>query len=286
MIEYQQQSVRTDRVASPSPRFLEAAASLKYFSPVKPVPRGLLVSSFIAFWLGLLFIVGGMVLLVVFAVNQEDSVRDRDTVLQYDVRVEQICPAGEEAKAGGSAVSGAAVCDRAADEKEARRKIIQSHRSYHSEMAPGSAAFFVGAIFLIVVGALLPLFYYIVLLVVLYRGWKSVQPLRVVAPEMTLDMPTAGGAVGLLFVPLFNYYWVFRAYRDMVRHGRLLSELSGRRYRGPSDEVALAIPIIQLSSLLLSGLAMLACMIVAYFYMLRVNDMLADLGNLPEEEAR
>lgn len=43
----------------------------------------------------------------------------------------------------------------------------------------------------------------VMLVVLLYKLWASIQPTRT----------TPGKAIGFLFIPLFNFYWVFRVYR-------------------------------------------------------------------------
>jgi hypothetical protein len=56
---------------------------------------------------------------------------------------------------------------------------------------------------LFVVGALLTLYAEIVFLVLLYKAWACIQDGRA--------RTTPGKAVGFLFIPLFNLYWIFRA---------------------------------------------------------------------------
>ena len=51
----------------------------------------------------------------------------------------------------------------------------------------------------------------------LYRGWRLVQTANTSAPS-------AGMAVGLLFVPLFNLYWVFKAIGGLPRSLKALAD--------------------------------------------------------------
>jgi hypothetical protein len=68
----------------------------------------------------------------------------------------------------------------------------------------------------------------VMLMVLLYKLWASIQPTRT----------TAGKAVGFLFIPLFNLYWVFRAYRGWsVEANRFLLE---HGIEAPRSSVGLA----------------------------------------------
>jgi len=49
-------------------------------------------------------------------------------------------------------------------------------------------------------------------LVTLHGAWRVVQPAR----ELGLDIPTPGKAVGFLFIPFFNLYWVFIAFAALM----------------------------------------------------------------------
>jgi hypothetical protein len=52
-------------------------------------------------------------------------------------------------------------------------------------------------------------------LMVIYRGWRLVQPMRYTDPR-DANMPTPGTAVGFLFIPFFNLYWNFIAFPGLV----------------------------------------------------------------------
>lgn len=68
----------------------------------------------------------------------------------------------------------------------------------------------------------------VMLMVLLYKLWASIQPTRT----------TAGKAVGFLFIPLFNLYWVFRAYRGWsVEANRFVQE---HGIEAPRSSVGLA----------------------------------------------
>lgn len=69
------------------------------------------------------------------------------------------------------------------------------------EAATESMALFLGGLGL---GAVFFVAYYILSLVYLFRAWKAIEPAR--------PRTTPGKAVGFLFIPFFNLYWLFVAY--------------------------------------------------------------------------
>ena len=58
-------------------------------------------------------------------------------------------------------------------------------------------------IFLLFVGLALMLYALVLYLVLIYKMWKSIQG--------GSARTTPGKAVGFLFIPLFNFYWIFQA---------------------------------------------------------------------------
>jgi len=62
---------------------------------------------------------------------------------------------------------------------------------------------FPGAL-LIVLGALAAIFATVVMCIIVYRMWKAIQD--------GYARTTPGKAVGFLFIPFFNFYWIFQAY--------------------------------------------------------------------------
>jgi len=64
----------------------------------------------------------------------------------------------------------------------------------------------------------------IVAFVILYRCWQAVQPLREY-DETEQRMPTPGKAIGFLFIPFFNFYWVFVAWVGLARRMQKLGNL-------------------------------------------------------------
>jgi len=65
-------------------------------------------------------------------------------------------------------------------------------------------------------------------LVLLYRLWEAIQDGRA--------QTTPGAAVGLLFVPFFNLYWIFQAYWGWTQDYNRLRESRGLRMLRPAPE--------------------------------------------------
>jgi hypothetical protein len=63
-------------------------------------------------------------------------------------------------------------------------------------------------------------------LIILYRGWSLVQPLRYNDPR-DAQMPTPGKAIGFLFIPFFNLYWVFVAVPGLAEKLNRLAQQRG-----------------------------------------------------------
>jgi len=59
------------------------------------------------------------------------------------------------------------------------------------------------SVILLIVGFILLLYAEIVFLVLLYKAWACIQD--------GATRTTPGKAVGLLFIPIFNWFWIFRA---------------------------------------------------------------------------
>jgi len=72
---------------------------------------------------------------------------------------------------------------------------------------------------LLVVGVLLTLYAEIVFLVLLYKAWACIQD--------GSSRTSAGQAVGFLFVPIFNFYWIFRALPGFADEYNLYLERAG-----------------------------------------------------------
>ena len=65
------------------------------------------------------------------------------------------------------------------------------------------------------------------LLIALYHAWEVVQPLR----RQDVNIPTPGMAVSLLFIPLFNIYWMFVATVGLANHLNCLTRLGRHKVK-------------------------------------------------------
>lgn len=101
------------------------------------------------------------------------------------------------------------------------------------------------SMFLFAAGCMVGLVPLVLGLILLYRGWEAVQPLRNILPEER-DMPTPGKAVGFLFIPLFNIYWLFVAYYGLSRRANLLLNDRQSNTRQISEGLFLAYCIMSL----------------------------------------
>jgi hypothetical protein len=73
----------------------------------------------------------------------------------------------------------------------------------------------IAAVLLFLAGFGLGIAAWVLGLIVIYRGWRLVQPMRYTDPR-DARMPTPGTAIGFLFIPFFNLYWNFVAYPGLV----------------------------------------------------------------------
>jgi hypothetical protein len=85
----------------------------------------------------------------------------------------------------------------------------------------------------------------IALLVMVYKMWSAIQDGR--------PRTSPGAAVGLLFVPLFNLYWVFQAYWGWTRDYNIYVAERGLTSRRAPEGLAMTICVL----MLLSGLPMI-----------------------------
>ncbi len=137
--------------------------------------------------------------------------------------------------------------------------------------------------------------------IMLYKSWKVVQPLRILAPEESNAILSPGLAVGLLFVPVFSCYWFFPASQRLWTFATKLSALREKEYSGPGKRLLLAIPAFMLLSscfnliiklmqhmecwqgAILSSLAILVLLpvtiILQYLFCNKANRMVKTLGS-------
>lgn len=97
---------------------------------------------------------------------------------------------------------------------------------------------------IIIVSILSGILFTVVSMTALYKGWKAVQPLKTMTKATTGEMIAPAAAVGLLFVPLFHYYWIYPAYLALVDNGKEMAELRQLSYTGPSKALVSAFIIL------------------------------------------
>ena len=138
----------------------------------------------------------------------------------------------------------------------------------------GAEPLIAAAVLLIFASFILLATAYIIGLVKLYRGWKAIQPLRRVDREEA-DMPTPGAAVGLLFVPFYNLYWVFVAFRGLAARANNYMARSGVRARPMNEGMALTYGILTVCTVIpgVGILAALANIVLHYMIILEVDRM-------------
>jgi hypothetical protein len=116
-----------------------------------------------------------------------------------------------------------------------------------------------------------------------HRAWRLVQPLRQADPTEA-DMPTPGTAIGLLFVPLFNFYWVFVCYYGLMNRVNKLFSLRMYNVRPANSTLALWMCILIVVGIVpgIGTLAALPNIILIYMFIHEVNRV----GNVLATEGR
>lgn len=105
--------------------------------------------------------------------------------------------------------------------------------------------------------------------ILLYRAWKLVQPLRDILPHKEKSkILSPAKAVGLLFIPFFNYYWAFVCYRRLAIMGEKYAQHKNLPYLGPSLKWSTGYAIFNIFPLSLFNPLCL------YFLDKRYNDMI------------
>ncbi len=114
----------------------------------------------------------------------------------------------------------------------------------------------------------------IISFVKIYRGWKAIQPLRQLDREEA-DMTTPGAAVGLLFVPLFNIYWMFVAIHGLAVRANKYMTRSGIQGRRMSEGLALTYCILVLCSVIpfVNFLILPVLAVIYYMFIIDVDRM-------------
>jgi len=81
---------------------------------------------------------------------------------------------------------------------------------------------FLVSLALVLIGSLFFLTGFILCLVKMHRAWQVVQPAAGLGRG--LNVPTPGQAIGFLFIPLFNFYWMFVAFVGLMDAADALRE--------------------------------------------------------------
>lgn len=113
--------------------------------------------------------------------------------------------------------------------------------------------------------------------IVLYRGWSVLQPLRIINSRETWEIPSAGSAVGLMFVPYFALYWQFPAYMRLARYGEMMAQFRGKTYKGPATSLSQVYCIINLITYLLL-FTLPVSFIMGFKVILDINEMIREFG--------
>lgn len=119
---------------------------------------------------------------------------------------------------------------------------------------------------------------WIISLIYLYRAWALLQP------RTTYSTP--GKAVGFLFIPFFSLYWCFVAYWRWSEEWNRLVASDPAHPDAPKmpEGVFLSYPIIQLSTLVIGGLALIP-MLIMFVILLRAMCHAVDYGAALNGEA-
>jgi DNA-directed RNA polymerase subunit RPC12/RpoP len=131
-----------------------------------------------------------------------------------------------------------------------------------------------GALALLLVSASCVLAAYIISVVKIYRAWDLIQPLkRIDRSEAELTSP--GLAVGLLFVPFFNFYWNFKAIHGLATKANKYMMISGIKAQPMKEGLAQTYCILVICSIIpcLGALTGLANAVIYYLVILDVDRM-------------
>jgi hypothetical protein len=87
----------------------------------------------------------------------------------------------------------------------------------------------------IVIGVLLNVAGSILMLIMLYRFWDFVIR-EMGASNLTPSIETPGKAIGYLFIPFYNFYWIFQAYGKLPKDLNVLAESRNIPDRLPENQ--------------------------------------------------
>jgi hypothetical protein len=115
------------------------------------------------------------------------------------------------------------------------RKLMLGNKMSENEAAPIMVLVFLGVFQFLIVGI-------IIYLVVLSKMWGSLQDGQTPI--------SAGKAIGLLFIPVFNYYWLFRAWGGFPKEYQNYSNRYSLNLSKPSSFAFFAYPAFQIISVI------------------------------------
>lgn len=109
----------------------------------------------------------------------------------------------------------------------------------------------------------------------LYRAWDAIQALRHEDGTETM-MPTPGQAVGFLFIPFFNLYWMFVAYAGLANRMNKFLDMRGIAGSRMSAGLATTTCVLTCVSVIpyLGSLASLGNVVVGYLLYLNITNAL------------
>jgi hypothetical protein len=140
-----------------------------------------------------------------------------------------------------------------------------SSRSQGTEQQVESALMGLGIFFFVLMAIVVTMTVFAMIL--LYRYWAVMQPYS--------KRTTPGKAVGFLFIPFFNLYWMFVAYHGLSKDiDAYLDANPGSAAPRPSTGLVLATVIIMLLTMVpyLGNLASLALIVMLFLMKLRLNN--------------
>lgn len=124
--------------------------------------------------------------------------------------------------------------------------------------------------------AMIPLLYTaIVMFVLLYKAWASIQD------QYTRITP--GKAIGFLFIPLFNYYWVFQAYWGLAKEHNLYLKRHNLNLPELHEGFYLAYCIVLICNIIISFLLPILTVIIGVLFGIKISfDLCKAVNNLVE----
>ncbi|MCX6004840.1 MAG: hypothetical protein NT082_04130 [Chloroflexi bacterium] len=133
-----------------------------------------------------------------------------------------------------------------------------------------------GGIIFILMAMVVGIYGTIIGCILLYKAWKAIQDGQ--------PRTTPGKAVGFLFMPFFNLYWIFMAYWGFAQDYNKYLNVKNLTVPKLSEGLFLSYPILMLCSGIpylnsLAGLAQFAVGIMVYNFMIdAVNNLLGASG--------